>query len=276
MIYPLHMRPRALLILCLWLISSFHYAHALQQTAPASPYADALDEARMLFNKGEYDQAQMAAKLIGSSEGYVLASEALAAKIILAHYDKPNKPSKQAREFAEKALALNPDNVEAHIQYAVSFGLETQSTGVLKAWRKRMPSRMLKIIETLQDIAPNNPRSHALMGAWHLGIVNRVGKRNAKAWYNANAEDGMAHYHKALALSENDIIIISNYATSIIVLGNPDYAKKYIVSLENIKGNNAAEETIRRRVLSLLALYDQPKALKRAAKNFLNNRPISA
>lgn len=237
----------------------------------SSVNGDALVEARTLFVKGDYDEAHARAAALGTSEAYLLASEAIAAKIILGYYDKPNQPARQARDLAEKAVALNPDNLDARFHHAVTFGLETQSTGVLKAWRKKMPTRMREEIETLRALAPNDPRGHALLGAWHLGIVNRVGERNAYSWYKASTDRGIALYEKAMELAGEDILIASNYAASTILLGNPDYAQTLMLHVAKMTPRTAPEKEVQSRMDSLLALYDEPRQLKRAAKKFLRN-----
>ena len=233
---------------------------------------DSYNDAQQLFIAGDYDEAQDLAESLGTSEAYLLASEALAAKVILGYYDKPNDPSKRARKLAKKAIELDPDNLDAQFHQVVTFGLETQSTGVLKAWRKKMPTRMRAEIEALQVLAPDDPRGHALLGAWHLGIVNKVGKRNAYSWYKASPDMGTALYETALELAEDDIVITSNYAASKILLGEPDAARELLSSVVNMTSKHAAEAEIQKRMTQMLALYDDPKALERAAKLFLNNK----
>lgn len=233
---------------------------------------DRLQEARTLFHEGHYDDARKVAQILETTQGYILASEAVSAKLILGYYEKPYGAAVTARKLAEDAVALGPDNIDAQFQYAVAFGLETQSTGVIKAWRKRLPKRMLEVIEKLRSMAPDDPRGHALLGAWHLGIVNKVGERNAYKWYKASKETGMAHYEMALDLAKDDIVITSNYAASTISLGNPDYAAKLLTSVVNMKAKSAAESAIQDRMQALLELSDQPKEQRRAAKRFLSHK----
>lgn len=237
-----------------------------------------LDVAQKYFEAGDYDKAVAIGEKIGAkaapetaSKAYLIASEAMAAKIILGYYDKPNGPSKLARDFARKAVDLDDDNLDARFQYLVSFGLETQSTGVLKAWRKKMPTRMKAAIELMQERAPNDPRGYALLGAWHLGIVNKVGAKNAYSWYKASPETGRALYERSLGLADNDIIITSNYAASMILLDHQDYAEKLLSEVSNMQAVTAAETEVQTRMVKLLSFYEEPKKLRAAAKKFLNN-----
>ena len=233
---------------------------------------EALASVQHYFDTGDYEKARALGAEIGTSEGYLLASEALTAKIILGHFDKPNSPAIEARELVEKAIELDPDNLDARFHYAVAFGLETQSTGVLKAWRKKMPTRMRADIEALRELAPNDPRGAALLGAWHLGIVNKVGKRNAYSWYKANADEGAQYFETALGLDNSDIVITSNYAASTALLGEREKAKELLTSIASLTPKHAAEQAIQARMATILSLYEDPKAFKRSAKRYLANK----
>ena len=240
--------------------------------------ATELEGARQLFNIGDYEAAQSMAVALETADGYILASEAVTAQILLGHFDKPNRPAKEARLLAEKALLIDPNNLDARLQQGVAFGLETQSTSIMTAWRKKLPVRMYDMIKLLHQDAPDDPRSHALLGAWHLGIVNEIGEKNAYKWYKANSEDGKIYYEMALQLTEgntmDDIVITSNYAASTILLDDPDYGKQLLSSVLNMTPSNAAETGVQKRVSELAALSDNPKAFKKAAKDFLYNRPF--
>ena len=263
----MHILKRLVIGLC-FLMSSV----AVAENVALDVTPDQFNQAEQFFIAGEYDQARDLAESIGTSDAYLLASEAITAKIILGYYDKPNDASKRARELAKKAVALDPDNLDAQFHQLVTFGLETQSTGVLKAWRKKMPTRMREEIQALQARAPEDPRGHALFGAWHLGIVNKVGKRNAYSWYKASPDMGAALYEKALELDDDDIVITSNYAAARILLGDVEYGRKLLLQISKMSAKNAAETAIQARMAQLLALYDDPKHLKSAAKRYLNNK----
>ena len=261
----MHILKRFVIGLC-FLISS--------SAAAENVASDKFDQAEQFFIAGKYDQARDLAESLGTSDAYLLASEAITAKVILGYYDKPNDAAKRARKLAKKAVALDPENLDAQFHQVVTFGLETQSTGILKAWRKKMPTRMRAEIEALQTLAPNDPRGHALLGAWHLGIVNKVGKRNAYSWYKASPDMGTALYEKALELDDDDIVITSNYATATVLLGDMDYARELLLQISKMSAKNAAETAIQARMSELEMLYDKPKQLKRAAKLYLNNKRL--
>ena len=67
---------------------------------------------------------------------------------------------------------------------------------------------------------------------------------------------------------------MSNYAASTILLDNPDYGKTLLSTVLNMTPRNAAEAGVQNRMAVLATLDEDPKALKKAAKDFLNNRPF--
>ena len=119
-----------------------------------------------------------------------------------------------------------------------------------------MPTRMRRDIEALRELAPNDPRGAALLGAWHLGIVNKVGKRNAYNWYKANADEGAQYFETALSLDNSDIVITSNYAASTVLLGEREKAKELLRSIASLTPKHAADQAIQARMATILSLYD--------------------
>lgn len=259
-------------------MSLFVYAVSADSTDVTIAETASLDlqEARALFDAGDYAAARVAAEDIGTADAYILASETVTATIILGHFKKPNAAAKEALSLAEKALALNPDDVDVRLQHALTYGLVAQSTGDLKAWRKKLPVHLRNYIEGLRRDAPDDARGHALLGAWNLEIVNKIGERNAYKWYKANIEEGIASYETALKLANDDIIIKSNYGAAMILLDDMESAKKLLSAVMDVPPTNAAEIGFQKRVAILIADLEgsNSKTLKKAAKAFLNNKPL--
>ena len=108
----MHILKRVVVGLC-FLISS--------SAAAENVASDKFDQAEQFFIAGKYDQARDLAESLGTSDAYLLASEAITAKIILGYYDKPNDASKRARELAKKAVALDPENLDAQFHQVLSL-----------------------------------------------------------------------------------------------------------------------------------------------------------
>jgi len=239
--------------------------------APA--WAGTPEQIRQRIIAGDYQQARAEAEALGTAEGYVLAAESLSAQIFLGEIDKLNKHSKEARKLAEKAMALDPDNYDAHLQYALAYGFYARTSGTLKAWRKKLPAKSLTAIYDLQEKYPDDPRVQALLGAWHLGIIRKIGEGNAGKWFGANLSDGEKYYGLARNQMPDDIIIASNYYMSVLAI---DYAgraaseKDNIERLLSLSPSNDVDTKIQQRLRAVLDVYDDEDRVEKLADAFLD------
>ena len=181
--------------------------------APA--WANSAAKVRGLIASGDYETARVTAETLQTAEGYALAAESLSAQILLGEVTKLNKHSKQARELSEKALALDPDLYNAQLQYALSDGFVTRTSGDITAWRKKLPMKTLTKIGDFRAAYPDDPKGLALEGAWHLGIIRKTGEKNGSKWFGASLAEGQRLYAEARAKTPNDVLIESTYAMSI-------------------------------------------------------------
>lgn len=239
--------------------------------------AASLDEARQHYIEGRYEQALSSTQNLNDVEAYLLASEALSAQILLGQVRKPHKRAREAVRYAEDALKKDPNNMRARLQYALAYGLMTRSSGALKAWRKKYPVKSRDIILALKTDVPDNPRVEALLGAWHLGVVRKAGEKNAQKWYQANVAAGQAAYERALEVSPNDILILSQYAVSLLVVAPATHKAqvsdllKTAITIEPVM---AIDRLVQARMMSILeALSENDKTARKLAEDFLDSRP---
>jgi len=191
--------------------------------ASFTAFATSLDDIRALIAAGQYEQARTLAAEVKTAEGYVLAAESLSSQIMLGEVSKLNKNAKKAREFAEMALALDPNSYEARLQYALTDGFVTRTTGNLTAWRKKLPMRTYNAIQAFRQDYPNDARAIALEGAWHFGVVRKTGDKNGQKWFGASAGKGHALYKDAIEIDPQNIVIRTNYVMAVLALkSDPD------------------------------------------------------
>jgi len=231
---------------------------------------------RDLLISGHYDAALEAGAATDNADGYVLASEALSAKIILGQVDKPHKQAKAGLDLAMKALAAAPDDQAVRVQHALAYGLMTRTSSPLKAWRKKYATKSRKIITDLQKAYPDLAYGDALLGAWHLGIIRKAGAKNAEKWYGATAQAGMQSYEAALVKSPQDIIVMSNYAVSIFAMDPQAYAEQARTLLESVALQTAEtglERDIQSRMAAVLSQWDDPKMALKGVEAFLESAP---
>lgn len=234
----------------------------------AQAFAD-IDKARAALVAGDYNEAQTLALSADSSAGFTLAAEALSAQVMLQKVPNVNRSARQAKRYAETALKLNPDNSEAIIQYALALGFETRSSGVMKAWMGKMPDKSKTAIDRALAVAPDDGRSLALRGAWHLGIVTKVGEENAQKWFGANVKNGLKGYDAALAKTPDDSVILGNYAFALLALDPIAYKDMATVLLDRLQDapeRAHIDRAVKARMSVFLPIIDDPDAIQDAVE----------
>jgi len=227
---------------------------------------------------GQYDMAISQGENLGTADGLSLAAESISAKVMLGYVEKPRDQAKRARKLATKALELDKTSHNAHVQLALAYGFETQSSSPFRAWRKKLPQKTLSAIIDVRDKFPEDPRGDALLGAWHLGIVRKAGGKRAEKMFKANESDGIAHYEAALAKAPNDIIILSNFSAVLLTIDATRHHDKAVGLLDRIYNsppNNAVEIDVKSRMEQFRAHLDDPKTLMMLAENLLDGERIN-
>jgi len=248
---------------------------ALLLAAPA--WANSAQEVRGLIASGDYETARTLAEKLKTAEGYALAAESLSAQILLGEIKKLNRHSKQARELSEKALELDPALYDARLQYALSDGFVTRTSGDIKAWRKKLPSKTLAIIQDFRAAHPDDAKGLALEGAWHLGVIRKTGEKNGGKWFGASMAEGQRLYAEARMKAPNDVVIETNYAMALLVLDAETYGPQVKPILEAVAAMPANDDLYRKvqsKAAIILATYGDDKKLEKLAGRFLDGKSL--
>ena len=244
----------------------------------ASPaWANSAADIRALMASGEYETARLTAENLQTAEGYALAAESLSAQILLGEVSKLNKHSKQARALSEQALALDPALYDAQLQYALTVGFVTRTSGDITAWRKKLPSKTLAAIRDFRAAYPDDPKGLALEGAWHLGVIRKTGEKNGGKWFGASLAEGEQLYAQARAATPNDVLIETNYALSLLVLDVEKYAPQVKPILEAVTSMPAGDDLYKKvqgKAAKVLVAYGDDKRVKKLAERFLDGKAL--
>lgn len=265
----------------MWMMTALSIG-ALTLSAGAALADNALDlsfklsQARTAFIAGDYVNAESALEPLSTSAALTLRAESMSARVMLGLTDEPHDLAGKARKIAEQALRLDPSNTEARIQYALAYGFEARSAGIFKAWRKKLPEKCKVAIDQAYAAAPDDARTSALIGAWHLGLVHKAGDRRAETMFGATLADGIKYYDAAIAMAPDDIIILGNYAISLLGIdasAHKDKAKILILALQSAKPRDATDAEVQRRMVNLLPALDgtNPDALLHAVEAWMND-----
>lgn len=245
------------------------YVFALLLTLLVVP-AFANETARDLLYDGQYEDARATALAADTVESLNAAAEIMAAEIMLMRVDDAKDHAKDALKLADRALKRDPGNVEALFMRALHTGFRTRSSSAFAIVMKGLIGDTYAAIEAFEAAAPNDPRADALYGAWHLGIVRAAGDGR----FGAALSEGLAHYDRAVAAMPTDIVVMSNYAFSLIVMEDPSLlprARELLEQIEATDPDGATEVETRARMLSLLAVMDDANALRKRSKGLLNS-----
>lgn len=221
-------------------------------------YAASYEQAQTALYAGQFDLAHSQANELSTNQGFVLAAEALNAKLLLGLSKNPSKTAKAAMTLANKVLKKESGNAEARIQYAIAYGFYGRQVSPFKAWRKKLPLKILAKIDKARMSSPDDARTLGLLGAWHLSVVQRAGVKTAGKLYGANEKDGLYYFDMARQAAPEDLVILANYTLMRYVL---DPKTQEIQTQENLQKiiisapGNAVEARLQLQMQPILAAF---------------------
>jgi tetratricopeptide (TPR) repeat protein len=214
-----------------------------------------------LFAKGDY----LAAAKAGAAEG-TATSLALAARAILADATLRDAPCleclQNAEALARRAIAADPNNMEAHIHLAVALGYQARIIGPIRARFQGFAEQAKQEIETALRLAPNSHWALSAAGGFNIEVVRSGGRLLGSLLYGASFEDGVAYFHKAVAADPENPLIKLQYALSLTGYSFDALRAEIAAVLESCsraKPENSYEQAMKERAARLLALLNANK-----------------
>jgi hypothetical protein len=186
----------------------------------AAPWARAepAGAAARYYAAGDYLAAAELALDERSPAGFSFAARALMAECISSRdRDQIDALLTRAEAAAHRALALDPDSVEARLQLALALGVRARQTDLAEAFQRGYAPQGRRLIEQALERDPNNAWGHALLGGWHLEVLRRGGRMGALI-YHARLADGLAGFDEARRLAPDDPLIALHYAVALLEL----------------------------------------------------------
>ena len=235
-------------------------------------HANDLETVRGSLTAGNYEHAIVEGQLLGDTDGLLLAAEALNTRILIGSSEDEKKDAKQAMKIAERILTTDPDNKNAKLLYAISYGFYGRSMSPLSAWRKKMPQKIQAKIEEAVAANPTDPNSYALYGGWHMAVAAKAGTKRAKKMFGATAAEGITYFEQALGAAPDDMMINGNYVMMLYASDADRHdtkVRKILTHIQGLKANDDAERQVQSLAKSLEDNLDQPKRAKNIAKKFL-------
>ncbi|MFO1186014.1 MAG: hypothetical protein U1E87_00265 [Alphaproteobacteria bacterium] len=160
-----------------------------------------------------------------------------------------------AADLARRALKLEADNTEAHLQLAIALGLKGRRLGPLRAHFLGLGAEARRHIDAVLKHEPQNPWALSILGAWNIEIADRGGAAG-RLIYGASREAGLAAYNRAVALAPDNLILQYERALTILA-ADPDGLWPDALSgfecVENLAPRDVLETELRRRAVLLAA-----------------------
>ena len=225
---------------------SLGLAFGIAASARASPIADVHDLVSPAIASA-YDQARWAEVIELGEKANTAASLTMAARAasasLLVHaagLGPPKKRAEHAVRLAQRALALDPQLVEAHLQYATALGLYSRLIGHVSAARQGIAAKTRNAAERAISLAPDAPWGYAYLGIWHLEVINVAGGIGAR-FVGANLNEGLGLMDRAVAMSPPDPLVFYQIALALAV-NDPKKHRARIDRLLNLAVSSAPKD----------------------------------
>lgn len=232
---------------------------------PLAANAASIEEAQALYDSGDYDAAADIGEALKTPKGYTLATKALLGKTnLLPRKQRSLDDIARATAMAEAAIKLDPDNIDAHLQYATSLGIRGRLISKLRAKLERLPERAEEHLVIALKLQPDHPWANAFYAAWHMEVARNGGATLARAIYGASLETGIEIFDRALTLQPMNPVLPYEYAQFLLASDYFTYKDKAAGLLEMsqaLHAKNHQERAIHARVAALQAGLeaDDPK-----------------
>ena len=191
---------------------------ALLLSVFSSAYAQAPAPAMTAFETGQWGVAESAAASQTSDvEALILASEAALMPITLDQAEGMSRRERRqaalrAQDYAEAALALEPENAQAHLRLAAGLGYQSRYVNTVRAVMMGLPQRGRDHMVEALALDPSEPWAPAMLGAWHLEVVRRAGE----GMFDANEAEGLSLMRQSVEMEGAPAAIPYRFAVALV------------------------------------------------------------
>jgi Regulator of microtubule dynamics protein 1-3 len=224
---------------------------------PALASAAGLDEAETRYAQGDMAGAASVARSLATAKGFALAARATLVEAIYLSPDGDKQALvERAAADAEAALAHDPNYVDAQLQLAIALGQLADLEDPLSAHVNGYAKRGKALIDRALAFDPDNEWAHALLGMWHLRIVQRAGDALAASLYGASRKTGIELCAQAMAAPHEAFALKYGCARTLFEL-DPDQfagtAEQTLAAVKQADAYDAADRLVQAAAGRLLA-----------------------
>ncbi len=224
----------------------------------------ALDEnALARYAAGDYDAAVVAAEMAGGPDNLALAARALNA---VAYFDDGRKSTRKmagnALDYAQAALAIEPNHPEGHLQAAISLSLRSAKMSPVRALLLDLPVRARKHIDRALESSPGNVWALSTSGAWRVEVARRGGR----TLFGADPELGYEELLKARTGAPDNVAIAYEAALRLLASRREEWRATALEALDvavSAEPDTKFETDLQAKAIELKAAVDAgPEAVR--------------
>jgi hypothetical protein len=235
-----------------------------------SALADPPAAALRLYTAGEFVAAADLADTQATASSRAFAARALVAACATAQSPAAVEALlRRAEGSAREALIIDPRSVDARLQLALVYGMESRRASLAGAFTSRYAPRGKRLIDEALALDPNNAHAHALLGAWHLEVIRRGGAAGA-ILFGARTAIGISEFERARELAPSDMLIPLHLAIALLSLDAAANTRRVAPLLDSVVSVHPADalESLGQHTAERLqaALAVSPRAAQRAAR----------
>ena len=219
--------------------------------------AAGLSEAEALYEQGDMAAATSLARSLDSAEGFALAAKAT---LVQAAYLSPEAHKQalfeRAAADAKAALALDANQVDAHLQLAIALGQLAELGDPISAHVNGYAEAGKALIDRALALDPGNEWARALLGMWHLRVVHHAGDALAESLYGATRKTGLELCAKAMVGSRSPLALQYGCAAALVELDAEAFAataEQTLATISEAKAQDATDGLVQAEAAHLLA-----------------------
>lgn len=219
--------------------------------------AAGLGEAEALYERGDMAAAASLARSLDSADGFALAAKAT---LVQAAYLSPEAYKQalfeRAAADAEAALALDPNQVDAHLQLAIALGQLAELGDPISAHVNGYAEAGKALIDRALALDPGNEWARPLLGMWHLQVVHHAGDALAESLYGATRETGLELCAKAMVGTHSPLALKYGCAAVLVELDAAAFAataEQTLATIREAKAEDATDRLVQAEAARLLA-----------------------
>ena len=173
--------------------------------------AQSIDDAKSAYADGRFVEAADLAEALGTSEGYAMAAQSLAA---YAYYEAAEEEWREvvdrAMRMGEEAIKADSTNPDAHYQSAHAIGRYAQGMSAWTALRQGLAGKIRDPLEATLAIDPDYVDAILALGGWHADIAAEGFV--ARRMYGGKKEEAVVLFERALELAPDSKVVLHAYA----------------------------------------------------------------